>query len=136
MRRYLVVRHDRRRSEFIQRELAQGRLRQGWGWKPEHDLRLMRQKITSGAKLTEEERSVWRNRRLLDTESDGLKLDDIVIIPNIPNQGQWVFVRVTGPYRYEPPDPSSVIRHPASTPTTRTSFRSSSSSGRAKASAS
>jgi hypothetical protein len=103
MRRYLVIRTDKRRQDFIRRELDGGRLRQGWGWKPEHDLRALRGKLASGAKLTDEERAVWRNRRLLDTEGDGLKPDDIVILPNIPQQGQWVLARVTGPYRFEAP---------------------------------
>jgi hypothetical protein len=103
MRRYVVMRTDKRRRDFISRELEAGRLRQGWGWKPEHDLRVLREKLSAGAKLNEEESSVWRNRRLLDTEGDGLKPGDIVIVPNIPEQGRWALARVTGAYRYEPP---------------------------------
>ena len=109
MRRYLVVRTDKRKKEFIRRELEAGRLRQGWGWKPEHDLRALGARMASGAKPTEEEVAVWRNRRLLDTEGDGLKPDDIVIVPNIPEQGRWVLARVTGPYRYEVPPVSDGV---------------------------
>lgn len=103
MRRYVVIRTDKRRRDFIHQELKAGRLRQGWGWKHEHDLRLLCERVRAGAKLSEEESTVWRNRRLLDTEGDGLKLGDIVIVPNIPDQGRWVLARVSGPYRYEPP---------------------------------
>lgn len=103
MRRYLVVRTDKRRKDFILRELDAGRLRQGWGSKPEQDLRVLRERVTSGTKLTDDEAAAWRNRRLLDTEGDGLKPGDIVIVPNIPDQGRWALARVVGPYRYDPP---------------------------------
>ena len=108
-RRYLVVRTARTHRDFILRELEQGRLRQGWGWKPEQDLRLLRQKVDSKAALTEDEASAWRNRRLLHTEPDGLKPDDTIIVPNLPDQGRWVMVRVSGPYRYEISSTSSEV---------------------------
>jgi hypothetical protein len=99
-RRYVVVRTDKTVKSFILRELEQGRLRQGWGYKPEFDLRLLRKKVSQGKELTDEEASAWRNRRLLDTEPDGLKAGDVVVIPNLPDQGQWVLARVSGPYSY------------------------------------
>jgi hypothetical protein len=105
MPRYVVIRTDKQRAPFILRELEQGRLRQGWGWRPEQDLRLIWQKVNSNGKgsLTSEEASAWRNRRLLDTEWNGLKPGDVVIIPNQPRQGCWLLARITGPYRYEQP---------------------------------
>lgn len=101
MRRYAVMRTDKNVRSFILREFEQGRLRQGWGWKAEHDLRLLRQKIAARTRLTDEERSVWRNRRLLDTESDGLRMGDVIISPNLPEQGRWVIARVSGAYTFE-----------------------------------
>lgn len=85
------------------RELEQGRLRQGWGWKRDHDLRLLAQQARS-RKLSDEEARVWRNRRLLDTEPDGLKKGDVIVIPNLPQQGRWVLARVTGGYDFAPVD--------------------------------
>lgn len=76
MPRYFVVRTDKRRAAFIRKELEAGRLRQGWGWQPEQDIRLIRRKLDEGGSLTAEETAAWRNRRLLDTERDGLKLGD------------------------------------------------------------
>ena len=109
MPRYLVVRTDKRQTAFIARELEAGRLRQGWGWKPEQDLRLIRLKLNEGGKLTAVEVAAWRNRRLLDTERDGLKLGDIIIVPNLPVQGSWLIGRVAGPYRYEQPSPEAGV---------------------------
>lgn len=100
-RRYLVIRTDRTQRDFVLRELEQGRLRQGWGWKATHDLRLLAPRARS-RKLTDEEASVWRNRRLLDTEADGLKKGDVVVIPNVPEQGRWVLARVSGGYDFAP----------------------------------
>ncbi len=103
MPRYLAVRTDKQRRSFILRELQAGRLRQGWGWKPEHDLRLLRQKLSGGATLSGEEAAVWRNRRLLDTEPDGVRLGDVLVLPNLPEQGRWLLARVKGPYTFELP---------------------------------
>ena len=84
-RRYLVIRTDRTRRDFILRELEQSRLRQGWGWKRDHDLRLLAQQFRS-RKLSDEEARVWRNRRLLETEPDGLKKGDVIVIPSSPSR--------------------------------------------------
>lgn len=100
--RYLVIRTDRTQRDFILRELEQGRLRQGWGRKREHDLRILAQKVQSKKKLSDEDASVWRNRRLLDTEPDGLKKGDVIVIPNLPEQGHWVLARATGGYDFSP----------------------------------
>ncbi|MBK8695334.1 MAG: hypothetical protein IPN17_24445 [Deltaproteobacteria bacterium] len=99
MRRYVVVRTDRNRAAFILREFEQGRLRQGWGWLPTQDLRLLRAKLNAHQKLTGEEAAAWRNRRLLNTEPDGLKPGDVVVVPNLLPQGHWVLARVAGPLR-------------------------------------
>jgi len=101
-RRYLVLRTDRTQRAFVLREIEQGRLRQAWGWRDEHDLRKLGQQVRAGRKLNEEEASVWRNRRLLDTEPDGLKPGDVLIVPNLPDQGKWILARVTGRYEYAP----------------------------------
>lgn len=101
-RRYLVIRTDRTQRSFLTRELEQGRLRQGFGWRREHDLRLLRDQVRAGKKLTEEEASVWRNRRLLDTEPDGLKPGNVLILPNLPEPGRWILARVKGGYDFGP----------------------------------
>ncbi len=100
-RRYLVVRTDRAAREFFLSELEHGRLREGWGWLPEQDLALVAAKLAKGEPLSKPEASAWRNRRLLHTQPDGVKPDDIVIVPNLPSQGRWVLARVKGDYRYQ-----------------------------------
>lgn len=70
---------------------------------------MIRAKLDAGGDLTPEEKAAWRNRRLLDTERDGLKPGDIIIVPNQPRQGSWLIARVAGPYRYEPPPPEAGV---------------------------
>ena len=72
-------------------------------------LELERDDGASGAKLSETEAAAWRNRRLLDTEGDGLKPGNVVIVPNIPTQGRWAVARVSGPYRHETPNPAAGV---------------------------
>jgi hypothetical protein len=106
MRQYVFVRTDKRYPKFMFEELKAGRLRQGWGWKPEHDLRLLAGKSSRSA----EEASVWRNRRLLEAQPSGLQPGDIVIVPNLPEQGRWVLARVAeGGYRFERTTPEDGV---------------------------
>lgn len=100
-RHYIAIRTDKRKKPFILRELEQGRLRQGWGWLPSQDLRRLRAKLNDDQELDGDELAAWRNRRMLGTEPDGLRVDDIVVLPNLPEQGQWMLARVAGPYTFE-----------------------------------
>ncbi len=101
-RRYAVLRTDRTQRDFIFKELEQGRLRQAWGWKPEHDLRVLERVLRGGKQLSDEDARVWRNRRMLDTEPDGMRRGDVVIVPNLPEMGRWIVVRVSGGYSFAP----------------------------------
>ena len=87
--------------ELILAELRRGRLRQGWGWDPAQDLRLLRAKKQTGEPLADWERAAWRNRRLLEDSWDGLQVGDIVLLPNLPHYGVWSLARITGPYAYD-----------------------------------
>jgi hypothetical protein len=104
MTRYWVVRTDKAKTEYVAGELAQGRLRQGWGWTDEQDLRAISANSQAGKALTDAQKSTWRgNRRLLDSEPDGVRLGDLVLLPHQPSHGSWSLGRVSGPYRWEHP---------------------------------
>jgi hypothetical protein len=104
MTRYWVVRTDKAKTEYVAGELAQGRLRQGWGWTDEQDLRAVAVASRAGKALTDAQKSTWRgNRRLLDSEPDGVRPGDLVLLPHQPSHGSWSLVRVSGPYRWEHP---------------------------------
>ncbi len=104
MTRYWVVRSDRGKTEYVGRELAAGRLRQGWGWLDEQDLHEIARVQRERKALTQAQHDTWRgNRRLLESEPDGVRIGDLILLPHQPKIGTWSLARVTGPYRFEHP---------------------------------
>jgi hypothetical protein len=87
---------------YVWAELQRGRLRQGWGWDPSQDLRLIAAKLARGLELDGTERVAWRARRMLTDRDDAIHVDDIVAAVAVPQPSQVVFARVTGGYRFEP----------------------------------
>jgi HJR/Mrr/RecB family endonuclease len=102
MTRYWAIRTDtRNNTPYIWRELQAGRLRQGWGRRPEEDLEHLAAMRAAGQRLDEDQRQTWRgNRRLLPMEDGAVTVGDLVIAPHVPRYGLWTILRVTGPYRY------------------------------------
>lgn len=100
-KQYAVFRTDRDAAESIWLELQAGRLRQGWGWLDEQDLRLLRKKRLAGQELTRNEASAWRNRRMLGENWNALKVGDIVLVPNLPHPRRWIMARVSGAYAFD-----------------------------------
>ena len=100
-RSYWAMRTDRANRALILDELRQGRLRQGWGWLPEQDLRVIAKKREQGQDLTAGEQQAWRNWPMLGGLR-GIKPGDFVLLPNLPSDGRFVLVVVEGEYRYEP----------------------------------
>jgi hypothetical protein len=109
MTRYWVIRTDKKFTEFIWSEIKAARLRQGWGWRDDQDLRLLVRLREQGTPFNEPQQKTWRgNRRLLSTEPDSVQFGDVVITPHLPNHGVWSIVRVVGDYFYDGPgDPES-----------------------------
>ena len=109
MARFWFQRTERTRACLLTEELKADRLRQGWGSLPEQDLRIISAAREQGLPLSEYQRQCWRrNRRLLPTEPDGVRPEDYIITPHLPEKGVWSIVKVTGGYSYEilhiPPD--------------------------------
>ena len=78
MARYWAFRIDTNNINFLRNELDRGRLRQGWGWRPDQDLRDMT--FDGGAS---------RNRRMFNE----VKKDDILLVPHLPDYGQVTIVQ-------------------------------------------
>lgn len=110
-RRYWVMRSDRGNGARLWAELVDGRLRQGWGWTDEQDLRLLQQVARSGSSWTEPQRAAARNRRMLSSEPNSIQIGDLVIVPHMPAEGRWSLVPVTGPYEYGSSDGWPDYRH-------------------------
>ena len=91
---------------FLNEELfSKGRLRQGWGWNPDQDLRKMREVWRETGKLNDAQNAANGNRFMLDGDppNDHMNVDDIVLVLNMPYNGLFTLCRITGPYEYSIP---------------------------------
>ena len=101
-KRYWVMRVDPDQQSLFWKELKEGRLRQGWGYKPEQDLREIKIKKGKGKEISDIQKETWRrNRRMLSTEEDGIQKGDIIISPKLPESGKWCISEVIGDYDYD-----------------------------------
>jgi hypothetical protein len=100
-RGYWVMRTSPAERAYVWAEAQRGRLRQGWGWNEEMNLERIADIVTAGGELSDEQRMSWRSRRMLPTAHDGMRLEDLVVVPNLPSWGQVCVFRIVGAYRYE-----------------------------------
>ena len=105
-RRYWAVRTDRHNKSILLRELRHGRLRQGWGYDPSQDLRLIQAEIVNGGmwweRLSETQKEVLPHLRMLSTTEDSVQLGDWILVPNLPDDGYFLVAEVAGEYYYDP----------------------------------
>lgn len=101
-------REEQSHREFIRKELDSGRLRQGWGYLADQDLRtiqsILDDKSKGWATLSEDQRNAWRHWRMLGEglhdDGAGMRVGDIVLVPNMPDDRYFSLYRITGPYQY------------------------------------
>ena len=77
---YWGYRIDKNNISFLRNELDQGRLRQGWGWRPDQDLR--NRTFDGGAA---------GNQGMFNKVEEG----DILLVPHLPDYGQVTIVQAT-----------------------------------------
>ncbi len=100
-------------TDYIWRELRQGRLRQGWGRRPLEDLELIEGQVRDGRPLDEGQQQTWRgNRRLLSTQPDAVQIGDLAVLPHVAGYGTWTIARITGPYRFSTDDGRNYLGAP------------------------
>lgn len=99
------------RPNFIWSEVQRGRLRQRWGWTEDQDLRRIVVRQRAGVALSPDELSAWPARRMLGTEPDGIRFNDLIVTQNLPRQGRVSVCRVVGPYEYAVPDSPADYGH-------------------------
>jgi hypothetical protein len=110
VRQYWALRTDQARRDFIWRELQDGRLRQGWGYRDDLDLVHLAALRAMGARLPKYQQDAWRgNRRLLPTQPTSMQVGDLVVFLNLPRYGVWSIARVTGGYRFEISDTGNAV---------------------------
>jgi hypothetical protein len=103
-RRYWAMRTSPTEPAFIWSEARRGQLRQGWGSTEEQDLRLIADRLANGLPLDRAQHDAKRALRMLDTEENGVRIDDLVVTQNLPRYGYLSVFRITGPYTFALPD--------------------------------
>ena len=88
---------DLNAQEYINDELQEHRLRQGWGYDDKLDLRRLNEKVVSKAQLDPQEREAWDRCCYMLLY---IKVGDLVAVKNVPARDKFTIVRVTGPYDF------------------------------------
>lgn len=93
---------------YVRKQLAAGVLRQGWGYEADQDLRLVRSILEDrdqgwGA-LSERQRWAWGHCKMLGKDAAepaaAMCEGDVVLVPNMPEDGFFTLCRIAGPYGY------------------------------------
>jgi hypothetical protein len=105
-RRYWAIRTSRDNQKLLFGELYADRLRQGWGFDPSQDLRLIQAEISRGGnwweRLTETQKQVLPHLKMLSASEGGAQVGDWVLAPNLPENGRFVIAEITGDYYFDP----------------------------------
>jgi hypothetical protein len=105
-RRYWAIRTDKENKSLLFDELRRGRLRQGWGQESNQDLRLIQAEIAKGGnwwqRLSSAQEEVLPQLRMLSSTEDSVQSEDWIVVPNLPEYGEFLIAQVVGAYQYNP----------------------------------
>ena len=95
-------RNSEKHRTFVYDELRSGRLRQGWGWHESQDLRCLEDLWAKRHKLSDIQDETAKHWRMGNGQGeDYMQIGDLVVIPNVPDDGLFTICRIKGDYEYE-----------------------------------
>ena len=104
-RGYWVMRTSPWERAFLWSEARAGRLRQGWASVDAQNLEIVAAIIRRGAPLDEDQQATRRALRMLTSWENGMRVDDLIVSPNLPDYGKVAIFRINGSYRWDPVAP-------------------------------
>ena len=112
---YWAMRTSRDTDEYrklVTDELFRGRLRQGWGWLDEQDLRRIHEAWRDGIELTQHQKDASRHWRMADGDpGEYMNVNDVILVPNMPEDGVFTLCRICGGYEYQQNSSWDDFRH-------------------------
>ena len=105
--------------EFVRDELYAGRLRQGWGYDHSQDLHRLQDLWHKHEGLSDLQKEAARHWRMgnwrkgvgRERAEDYMQVGDLVVVPNVPEDGLFTICRVAGHYRFERAEKYKDFRH-------------------------
>jgi hypothetical protein len=99
---------DRNKKEFFHSELKAGRLRQGWSYREDLNLKTIQRLREEGKPLSDRQRAAWKRCKDMITR---ITPGDLVVVKNVPDGKHFGLARVEGAYRFEVSDQTDDQRH-------------------------
>jgi len=106
-RSYWAMRTWQEYSDVIFKEISKGSLRQGWGYDNSQNLHVLQRIVDENkndywTKLTQDQKDAFSNLVMYDNgvESGRIKKGDIILTPNLPKNGFFSLMEVSGDYVY------------------------------------
>ncbi|SDM27738.1 restriction endonuclease [Halarsenatibacter silvermanii] len=88
---------DKSKIDYLQREIQEGKLRQGWGYRKDLDLRKIQERIQQGEKLDRKVQRAWDRCKWMLQD---IKSGDLILVKNIPDSDSFTIVEVKGEYDF------------------------------------
>ena len=109
--RYWAFRTDKGNQTLLFEELKAGRLRQGWGYDDSQNLVLIQKEKEKGGnwreRLSDVQKEALPHYRMLGKGDDSMRPGDILLLPNLPQNGLFCLAEVAGSYYFEKLDLSA-----------------------------
>ena len=98
-----TTRDNEKSREFIRREFLGGRLRQGWGWADKLDLHKIQAAWAESQALDPDQVAASRHWRMANGKrGEYMSVGDVILVPNMPEDGCFALCRVSGEYEFGP----------------------------------
>lgn len=88
---------DKGRRPYLREEINKGRLRQGWSYREDLDLRKIKKRIEQGDEIDEKVQRAWDRCKWMLTH---IKSGDLIVVKNIPDSNSFTLVKVKGEYDF------------------------------------
>lgn len=88
---------DKDKRDYLEDEIENGRLRQGWGYEEDLNLKKIQKRIKKGEELEKKVQRAWDRCKWMLTD---IEPGDYILVKNIPDGDSFTIVKVNGQYEF------------------------------------